>query len=485
MSILRRTSVLLLLSVAACTTVGPDYTAPATSVADGWLETSASGPIDPQWWDHFGDPMLVELIEAGVRNSPDIAETSARLREARANRDAAQGRRLPEVNAAGSATQNRISENGQLPGADFPGFDPTFSLFDVGFDANWEIDFWGRQVRTVEAATARSQAAEEARRAVIVSLTGEIARNYIDLRAAQADIASAEQMAASNGNIAQLTDLRARAGESSPMESREARARASASEQAVPAARARAADAAYRIAILVGAAPETVVPGLLTEAPIPQAPESILVGIRSDLLARRPDVRQAERELAAATADIGVATADLFPRFSLFGAIGQQARSLDDLPSGSSLRYSIGPSISWPIFSGDRIRAHIRAADARADAAAARYEKAVLTALNDSESAVNSFLNASRTHHAAIAEVEQQSRAFTHYQSRFTAGEDNRIELETARQRLIAAQERLATTRAQESRAAAILYKELGGAWTAIDTDGALESPYQTEHRGD
>ncbi|HVJ02399.1 MAG TPA: TolC family protein, partial [Sphingomonas sp.] len=211
--------------------------------------------------------------------------------------------------------------------------------------------------------------------------------------------------------------------------------------------------------------PEQIVPELQPVKPLPVAPDAILVGVRSELLQRRPDVRRAERELAAATADVGVATADLFPRFSLFGSLGQQARDPADLFSGDSTRLQIGPSFSWPIFSFGRIRAQIRASDARAQGAAARYEKAVTGALSDSEAAINRFLNA----RAALAEAEaafaREQAGFALAGQRAARGEDDRLTLERARQSLLAAQRGRDQARAAKAQAAAALYKSLGGGW--------------------
>lgn len=199
---------------------------------------------------------------------------------------------------------------------------------------------------------------------------------------------------------------------------------------------------------------------------MPASPDAILVGLRSELLERRPDVRRAERDLAAATADIGVATADLFPRFSLFGSIGQQARKPGDLFSTDSTRLQIGPSFSWPIFQGGTIRAQIRAADARADQAAARYEKAVIGALSDSEAAINRFLNARAAAEDAAASLQREQGAFALARKRADRGEDDRLTLERARQSLLAAEQRDQQARAAKAQAATALYKALGGGWS-------------------
>ena len=450
-----------------CTTVGPDYAAPQPAMAEQWLEPAAEGAVDHTWWEQFGDAQLTGLIAQALASSPTLAEAEARLAEARANRDATLGRRLPQANATGSATVNRISENGMLPVGVIPGFDPLYTLFDRGFDASWELDFWGRRTREAEGAAARVDAAEARGNDALVMLTAEIARSYVDLRLAQAQRGEADAAAAAAQELARLAGLRARAGEGTRLEAEQAAARASSAQEAIGRLRGQEAAAAYRLAALVGAPPEDVVPALRSDGPVPAAPETILVGLRSDLLRRRPDVRAAERELAAASADIGVAQADLFPRFSLMGGLGVQAQALENLVDPGSVRFSIGPSFSWPIFSGGRVRAQIRAADARAEAAAARYDQAVVDALADSEGAINRYLEAQRTETSSDAALASQQRAFALSQSRFDSGEDNRLALETARLDLIAAKRARATARAETAQAAVALFKALGGAWQA------------------
>lgn len=453
------------LGAASCT-VGPDYRRPVVSgETHGWVEPTSPGPIDISWWQSFGDPLLDRLVERAIASSPDIADASARIAEARANRDAARGGRAPMITAKGSATENVLSKNGQLPIGNIPAFTREFPLYDMGFDASWELDLWGRHRREIEGANARLQAAQLSRRDVMLSLIAEVARNYIDLRSAQADTSALTGIAAADAELARLSELRFAAGEISRQEADQANAAASASKAAVPDSEAKVAAAAYRIAALVGAPPEELAPELLRTGPLPSSPDTILTGVRSELLTRRPDVGRAERELAAASADIGVAKADLFPRFSLLGSIGQQARNPGDLFSSDSTRLQIGPSFSWPVFALGTIRARIRASSARADEAAAQYEKAVLGALSDSETAINRFLRASAALHDADVSVLQQQGAFALAERRVKAEEDDRLALEHARETLISAERRRNQASASKSDAAINLYKALGGGW--------------------
>jgi NodT family efflux transporter outer membrane factor (OMF) lipoprotein len=465
---MRHLALPLALLAAGCTTVGPDYAPPALQVSGAWLEPADARPIDPAWWNAFSDRELVRLIERALADSPDLAEATARLHEARANRDAVLGRGAPQGELAASATENRLSENGQLPIGNIPGFDPEFSLFDLGFDASWEFDLWGRRVREAEGAAARVEAAEADLQQTLVVLTGEIARSYMDLRGAQAEARAAQRQVIARGELAALAELRYAAGETSRIDFDRAGAEANTALEAQARAEAQAAAAAYRLASLLGEPPEAVVPALLQASAVPRAPGTILTGLHSELLRRRPDVRRAERELAAAIADIGVATADLFPRFSLLGGIGVQSRAAGDLPEADSVRFSLGPSFAWPIFSGGQLRARIRAADARAEAAAARYERAATDALADSEGAINRYLAAQRAERAAATALAAQRSALALAERRFAAGEDDRLALERARLEAIEAERRADIAAADAARAAVAAYKALGGAWQAV-----------------
>ena len=461
----RSLPLLPLIALAACT-VGPDYERPQSAVATDWIEPASTAPVDAQWWEQFGDPDLTGLITRALAESPDLAQATARIAEARALREAAQGGKSPQVDFTRSASINRISENGQFPVASIPGFDPSFPLIDGGFDASWEVDLWGKTSRDIERARAAEGAADWARRDAVVSLSAEIARTYVDFRLAQEKLVTAEAEHEASETIAQLSTLRADAGEGTRIEAGQAVAEREAREAALAVARADVAGAAYRLAALVGAPPEEVVPSLLgSNGAVPETPDAIASGIRSELLERRPDIRIAERELAAATAGIGVAKADLYPRISLTGSIGLQSQSVDDFVSGDSLRYSAGGIFHWPIFSFGRIRAQIRAADARADGKAAAYQSAVVKALSETEGAANRFAASANAGGSASHALERERDAWRLAKMLFDRGETSRLQLEQARLRLAQAERRDSEARAAKAGAAIALYKALGGGW--------------------
>jgi NodT family efflux transporter outer membrane factor (OMF) lipoprotein len=461
----RLIAALAVLSLAACA-VGPKYDQPpVVSFSDKWVSPVDTAAVDAQWWRSLNDSVLSDLVERAVIQNSDLEVADARLREARANRDATAGQRLPQADIAGSATRNRISENGEIPINRIPGFKRDLWLYEVGFDASWEIDLWGHQSRAVEGATARAQAAGEARRDALVRVIAEVVRSYVDLRSAQEQLTSATADAEAQENIAKLVDQRFQGGESSRFDYVRAEAQARTTRAAVPGFEAAAHAAAYQLAQLTGQLPEALSMLLGTPVPLPRSPTSVSAGLRSELLRRRPDVRQAERQLAAATADVGVATSELFPRLSLVGSIGEQSQTGGNLLTQSSNQFSVGPALHWPVFAGGSIRANIRAAGARADGAAAAYEGAVLAALSDSETAINRYAAAERTQQDREIARQQSDEALTLARQRYRAGEDDLIVLLDAQSAYTIAEQQSISARASTLAALASLYKSLGGGW--------------------
>ncbi len=452
--------------LSACA-VGPDYTAPAPVVSPTWQGAANTSEPRSQWWRTFGDPLLDKLVTRALEANKDLAEADARLREARATKDAVRGRQAPQVGASASTMDNRLSANGQLPVGRVPGLGRDLSLYDAGFDAAWEIDLWGGLSRAEQAADARLGAASEARHAVTLQVIAEVIRAYLDLRTAQALKATTVEDAKAQAQLAEITRQRLRAGEASRFDLTRAEALAKSTASAIPGYEADASTALYRLALLIGQAPEAGDPALTRPAALPVTLPSPAIGLRSDLLRRRPDVRLAERELAAATADIGVATADLFPRLSLIGAVGVQARDGGELLSSESLRFSYGPSLRWPIFSGGRIRAQIRASDARAQAAAVRYERAVLVALSDSETALNRYAAAQETARQRQEAARIAQEAVELARRRYQGGEEDLTAVLQAQTAFSALDRQAVAARAAEAQHLTSLYKALGGGWEA------------------
>lgn len=454
---------------------GPNYHAPETHIADGWVGEAQTGAVaDAAWWRDFHDPLLDALVDEMLAGNPDLREAQARLAEARANRDAVRGGRLPQASVSGTGNEVMLSKNGQLPVGSIPGFARDFPLFDIGFDASWELDIWGKQIRKSEAAQARAQSAALSAQGVRLALIAELARAYVDLRRAQADAVLAGQMLEARQRLADLTALRARAGEANAVEANQAHGDLEAAKVTLAGAQAAARAAALQVAALVGKEPATMLPRLETPGLLPEPPAAIAAGLPADLLRRRPDIMGAERDLAAATADIGAAKAELLPSLSLDLALGQQARVIGDLVSGDSSRVQAGGGLFWPIFSGGKLRAAVRAADARAQGAAARYDAAVIGALADSETAINRFdrslvaLTAARTLNA------REGAAFDLVGLRVRGGEDDELALARARLSALAAQQQQVQVQASAASAAIALNKALGGGWDAESRMAAM-----------
>jgi NodT family efflux transporter outer membrane factor (OMF) lipoprotein len=451
--------------VAGCT-VGPDYHAPEPRLASQWTSSATPGEVkEGAWWKTLNDPLLDTLVDEMLAKSPTLREAQARIVEARAALSSVRGSTGPQASLSGSASETVLSKNGQLPIGSIPGFARDFSLFDLGFDASWELDLWGRRTRSIEAANARTGQAEMAAQGVRLQLIGELARAYVELRLAQQEKGLAQEALEAWQNLDQLTALRERAGEANRMESERSASDFANARVSLANAEASERAAALRVAALVGVEPATMLPRLAAGAPIPAPPTAVAAGLPSELLRRRPDIHVAERDLAAATADVGVATADLFPRLRLGFSLGQQARAIGDLFDSDSTRLQAGPGLSWPIFSGGSTRARIGVANARVDQAAARYDAAVISALSDSETAINRFDRASAALSASDAALARDEAGYILADRRAAAGEDDRLALARARLAHNQALQRNAQIRAAATEAAIGLNKALGGGW--------------------
>ena len=454
------------IALAAGCTVGPNYHPPEPHISAAWTSPAGVGAVEEgAWWKSLNDPLLDALVDEMLAGSPTLREAQARIVEARAALGAVRGSTGPQASLSGSVSETMLSKNGQLPIGSIPGFARDFALFDLGFDASWELDLWGRRTRSIEAANARTGQAEMAAQGARVQLIGELARAYVELRLAQREKVLAQQAVETWQNLDQLTALRERVGEANRMESE--RAGSDLANARVAFANAEAAEraAALRVAALVGVEPAAVLPRIAAVAPIPAPPAAIAAGLPSELLRRRPDIHVAERDLAAATADVGVATADLFPRLRLGFSVGQQARAIGDLFNGDSTRLQAGPGLSWPVFSGGSTRARIGIANARVDQAAARYDAAIISALSDSETAINRFDRALAALSAADAGLARDEAGYVLAGRRAAVGEDDRLVLARARLVQIQALQRHAQSRAAATEAAIGLNKALGGGW--------------------
>ena len=376
-------SVLFLLT--SCT-VGPDYLAPDLSPSQTFIaaqnaDTSSVVVTESlgQWWELLGDEILSELIETAVDANHDIQIAQARLLESRAGKRAARADSLPSITAHGMNTSQSQSQNSPS----YAGGDRETDLFKLGFDASWEIDIFGGVRQSVKAAEARENAAEASLNDVVRTIMAEVALNYIELRGFQ----QRKEVYQKNIDVQQRTYTFTRnrliSGLGTELEVSQANAQLLSNKAVIPGIEASIRLRILQICTLIGVRPEQRYDQLLTYRSLPQIPEKIFTTTPSDVLRQRPDIKLAERQLAAEVADIGVATAELFPRFSIFGGFGGESGSSGNLLDSSSRFWSIGPSFRWSLFQGGKVKASIKVQEAQADAALSRYEKTVLSVLQE------------------------------------------------------------------------------------------------------
>jgi NodT family efflux transporter outer membrane factor (OMF) lipoprotein len=468
------TGLVLLTATVGCT-VGPKYQAPARPAPSHWSELqegkgTAQSPEIATWWTAFNDPLLNSLIERASRENLDLRQATARVREARARYGMTAADRFPAVDASGSFTRSRSSENGPLA------FTPTagreVNLYQIGFDASWEVDLFGGVRRSIEAAEADIAASVEDRRSVQVSLLAEVARNYIDLRRIQKQIATTRNNISSQQETLELTQARFNAGLNTGLDVARSEAQVATSFSQIPALEISLKQTIHRLGVLLGEEPGRLSEQLSKPQPIPAPPAEVIVGLPSELLRRRPDIRRAERQLAAATARIGVATADLFPRFSLTGAFGLQSATLSDLPEGGSRFFSIGPAVRWPIFSGGRIRANIAVQNAREEEALIEYEKTLLLSFEEVENALIAYAREQTRRQSLREAVAANRRAVDIGNELFIRGLANFLDVLESERSLFASESQLDQSEAAVSANLVALYKALGGGWEIASADG-------------
>ena len=475
-----------LLFLAAGCAVGPDYKSPEVSAPAGWQEGAQRG-VDTRtadmagWWKAFNDPLLDSLVERAVKSNLDLRIAEARIRESRALIDVTSAGLWPSLNVSGSYSRNRSSRNafgsfgsagaggtggsGGSGGAGFSGGDLEHNLFQTGFDSEWEIDVFGGTRRQVEAARATLEATIEDRRSVLVTLLGDVARNYIDLRGLQRRLAVAQANLRAQQDTLDLTRIRFDAGLASDFDVAQAEGQAKTTEAQIPTLQTALKQAAYGIDILLGAQPGTTWSELAKDAPIPALPPEAHVGLPVDLLRRRPDIRSAERQLAAATAQVGAATADLYPKFSLLGNIGLQSISASDWFTGRSRFWSIGPTITWPVFDAGRIRATIEVRNAQQEQALRLYERSVLTAFQDVENALVNYGNEQSRYRSLLDAVAANRRAVQMANDLYVQGLVPFLNVLDSERTLYSSESDLAISESTLASNLVALYKALGGGW--------------------
>lgn len=457
-----------LLLVAPGCTVGPDYHPPKVNVPERWSETLSGGETNgiaqlADWWASFNDPQLNSLVDRALKSNLQLRIAEARVLEARAQRGAVAAGLWPSVDASGSYTYNRISQNYFLPLP--PGTPLAYNWYQAGFDSSWELDVFGGVRRNVEAANADIAAAEFSRRDVLVTLLAELARNYFEICSAQQRLAIARENIDAQRRLLALTTQQYQAGVTSELDVQQASALLADTEAAVPSLETARDSSIHSVGVLLAQPPGALVAELSQTNPIPLPPPRVPVGLPSDLLQRRPDIQRVEQQLAAATARIGVAKADLFPHFSLTGDAGLQSVSAATWFEPASRFWTVGPTITWRIFDAGQIRANIRVQGARQQQALANYEQTVLSAFEDVEDALSAFAKEQTRYLSLRNSVSAQQAALNLARDLYQNGLTDFIRVLDSERSLYQAEDALVQSQAAISDNLVALYKALGGGW--------------------
>ena len=456
-----------MLILAGCVTVGPDYKRPVAPLSPSWnsqlnggLTTEITNPeILAAWWTTLNDPELSSLIDRAVTGNLDLKKARARVREARARRGVSSSGLFPTLDVKGSATWSRTDKDN--------GSGRSSELYSASFDAGWELDIFGGIRRSVEAAEADLEATQEDLRDVLTSLLAEVAMNYVEVRTRQAQIAATEANLESQSDTFQLVIWRQQAGLSDDLAVQQARYNLENTRSLIPTLRASLEEALNRIAVLLGEQPGEIHEELIKPKSIPGTPLKIAVGVPAEVVRRRPDIRRAERELAAQTARVGIATADLYPKLALSGSIGLETLALGSLSSGmSSLLGS--PRITWPIFSGGAIRQNIEVQSALQEQALIKYEAAVLNAIEEAENAITAYAQQQMRRDALRSAEEAARQAAELAQKKYEAGLIDFTSVLEAQRSLLSFQEQLAQSEGAVVSNLIKLYKTLGGGWESL-----------------
>jgi NodT family efflux transporter outer membrane factor (OMF) lipoprotein len=453
--------------LAACVAVGPDYQTPSVDVPSAWsrsdpganAERTVSAPTDmARWWRELNDPVLEALVADALAANLDLATARAQLREARARRALAGAQLGPSVDVSASASRSQSSEE--------TGGGNSRELYSAGFDAGWEADVFGGLRRGVEAAEADVEASVESLRDTQVSLVAEVVLNYVDLRTAERRLAVTEANIAALEEIRQLAQWRLQAGLVSQLDVAQARTEVESAGAGLPALRSAMVEARNRLAVLLGSAPGALMNRLAATGVIPLAERSAALGIPADMLRRRPDVRAAERRLAAQTARLGEAQSERYPRFNLSGSIGLEAFALSALGNSGASVYSLLASITAPIFDSGRIKANIATQDALLEQALLGYKSAVLTALEDVENALAALADADERRQRLEQAAESARETLQLAEQRYAGGLTDFLTVLDSRRTLLNLENDLASSSGQLSGAQIQLYKALGGGWS-------------------
>jgi NodT family efflux transporter outer membrane factor (OMF) lipoprotein len=462
-------TLMLFVFLTACTTVGPNYSPPEMKTPAAWKQPTegvATGKQSSEeslakWWTTFNDPSLSSLMDRAVAGNLTLKQALNNVRQARIQRGITDAGRFPTVNSAGSA--------GRSYSNDFKGDFTGTNSFRAGLDASWELDIFGGVKRSIEVADANIEATQESYRNTLGSLLAELAFNYIDVRSYQSRLQVAESNLKSQEETYDITRWRYQAGLITELDVENSAKVLEQTRSLIPSLKSGLAQAKNRIAVLIGSEPGAVDEELEEYKPLPAVPDTIVTGIPADLLRRRPDLRQAERNLAAQTARIGVAEADKYPRISLSGNIGLSALTLGKLFNTDSLSTGASSGISWPVFEAGKIAKNIELQYAIQEQQLISYKASLLTALQDVENALTAYSNEKSRRESLSKGAEYSRQAAEISRSQYSAGLIDFQSVLEAETTLLSAQDQLAQSNALVITDLVSLYKALGGGWSAME----------------
>jgi len=459
--------------------VGPDFKAPEPDLPPQWRAATASqDAVEREWWKRFNDPTLDALVERALASNAQVQIATLRVVQSRLLRGVEAGARWPQVNASAGYSRERQSEHGtatRLIDLIAPGpegeqiirlLSNPFSVYQGGFDVGWELDLWGRVRRSVEAADANLRMTEEDLRDAQLSLVGDVVRNYLELRGVQDQLRIANADAAASADLVELTEYRVRGGLVDQLDLATQRARLAESRSNIPQLRQQEVQLISALAVLLNVEPGGLDAQLAATQSTFSLPSAIAGGVPSEVARRRPDIKRAEAQLQAATAEIGVAVADLYPRFTLTGSFVQQSLSASDFTDWGSRQWSVGPSLSLPIFDGGRRRTAVEIRKLDQQQAAVTYQQTVLRAWHEIENALSGY-SAEQEHNRELATALAASReAYEIARVRYNHGMINYLAELDARRTLFQTERAYSQSNTQLGTQWVAVYKALGGAWT-------------------
>jgi multidrug efflux system outer membrane protein len=473
---------LFAISVAGCA-VGPDYHAPPIKVATTWSEPLDGGETNgiaslTAWWQQFHDAELDSLMGRAVLSNLDLQIARARVCAARAEYTLAVANFFPTADASASFAQTQTSHHRPVLGSiSLPSYVPfNNNVYQAGFDASWEIDVFGGTRRETEGARARVAATVFDQRSTMITLVSEVARNYLDLRGYQNRLAVVNENIEAQEKALALTRDRFAKGLSSDLDVEQLSTLLATTRAESPTLKSSREACVHRLEVLLGQQPGTLKSELSKTEVIPTTPPSVPVGLPSELLLRRPDVASAERQLAAATADIGVAKADLFPKFYLTGVAGLESISASDWFSAGARFWSVGPTVQWRIYDAGRIRANVRIHTAEQAQALANYEQVVLTAFEEVENNLTTYANEQVRRRSLQDAVTSSQKSVDLANKLYTYGLTDFINVLDAERSLYQSQDALVDSDRAVSANLVSLYKSLAGGWDTASQESTSTS---------